>query len=152
MENPIKFIIFILLFGAGLCILIEKKQIIDQRTELENCPYRTRFVALTNDNSEVKVSSCIFYNPKLVTLDEVEYGSAIARKYAQIVIIKYSLKNIGLHIGDIEDEVNDSLHFNYNENISWGAIFYLNKKDFDGYENNESKRFNQSIKRFRARR
>ena len=147
MENPIKFIILILLFGAGLCMLIEEKQIIDQRTELENCPYRTRFVACTNDNSEVKVSSSIFYDPKLVTLDEVEYGSAIARKYAQIVIIKYSLKDlIDCHIGDIEDEVNDSLHFNYNENISWRATFYLNKKDFDKYENNESKRLNQSIK------
>jgi hypothetical protein len=94
MENPIKFIILILLFGAGLCMLIEEKEIIDQRTELENCPYRTRFVACTNDNSEVKVSSSIFYDPKLVTLDEVEYGSAIARKYAQIVIIKYSLKDL----------------------------------------------------------
>ena len=121
MEKTVKIILLIVLFCAGLCVLINEKRLIDHRTELENCPYRTSFVAYTKDLCEVKVRSQISYDANLVALDDVSTASVLAKDYAQSVIGRYSNYELttNCHITDIDDEVTDSLHLYYNSNLTW---------------------------------
>lgn len=121
MEKTLKIILFIVLFCAGLCVLINEKRLIDHRTELENCPYRTSFVAYTKDSCEVKVRSEISYDANLVALDDVSTASVLAKDYARSVIGRYSNYELttNCHITDIDDEVTDSLHLYYNSNLTW---------------------------------
>ena len=121
MEKTVKIILIIVLFCAGLCVLINEKRLIDHRTELENCPYRTRFVAYTKDSCEVKVRSEVSYDANLVALDDVKAASVLAEDYTKSVIGRYSNYELttNCHITDIDDEVTDSLHLYYNSNLTW---------------------------------
>ena len=122
MEKTVKIILIIVLFCAGLCVLINEKRLIDHRTELENCPYRTSFVAYTKDSCEVKVRSEVSYDANLVALDDVSTASVLAKDYAQSVIGRYSNDELIKHCGCItyiDEEVTDSLHLYYNSNLTW---------------------------------
>ena len=121
MEKTVKIILLIVLFCAGLCVLINEKRLIDHRIELENCPYRTSFVAYTKDSCEVKVRSEISYDANLVALDDVSTASVLAKDYVRSVIGRYSNYELTTNfpITDIDDEVTDSLHLYYSSNLTW---------------------------------